>query len=327
MLAMLIKRASDILSSEITPESIYLKRRNLIKNSLIAMTASLSGVAAADNDTLATLRYQPVVPSNDNGFNTDESLTPYDDIKRYNNFYEFGTGKNDPAQYAAALTVDPWSIVVTGEVEKPGRYHLEDILGRVNLEERIYRLRCVEAWSMVIPWVGFPLADLLKQFQPTSKAKYLQFETLYRPEEMRGQRSRTSIIDWPYIEGLRMDEAMHPLTLMAVGLYGRVLPHQNGAPIRLVVPWKYGFKSIKSIVKIHFLGNQPATTWQTLAPREYGFYANVNPEVDHPRWSQKSERRLPTALFSPSLMLTLPFNGYGEQVAALYSGMDLRKFY
>ena len=235
--------------------------------------------------------------------------------------------KDDPARYSEAMSIDPWSITIEGAVEKPGTFALEDILSKIDLEERIYRLRCVEAWSMVIPWIGFPLADLIKQFQPLSNAKYVQFVTLNRPSEMRGLRSRTSIIDWPYVEGLRIDEAMNPLTFLATGLYGRQLPKQNGAPIRLVVPWKYGFKSIKSIVKIRFLEKQPATSWNTLQSSEYGFYANVNPDVEHPRWSQKSERRLPSTFFSPNRMLTEPFNGYGEQVASLYSGMDLRKFY
>jgi sulfoxide reductase catalytic subunit YedY len=287
----------------------------------------LAGQAMAKEVSLAKLQYQPAKPVAGSGFYTSETLTPYDDIKRYNNFYEFGTDKEDPARYADALSTDPWSITVEGEVEKPGTYHLEDLLAKVDLEERIYRLRCVEAWSMVVPWIGFPLADLIKQFQPTSKANYIEFETLYRPDEMVGQQSRFGTIDWPYVEGLRMDEAMNPLTLMAVGLYGRVMPNQNGAPIRLVVPWKYGFKSIKSIVKIRLVKKQPKTTWQTLAPAEYGFYANVNPDVDHPRWSQKSERRLPSTFFSPNRLLTEPFNGYGEQVASLYKGMDLHKFY
>lgn len=325
---MLIKKKSDIASSDITSESTYLNRRQFIGGSVLsgaALAISSQGFAAAD-DQLAPLNFTKA-KKGVGGFHTDESLAPYDDIKRYNNFYEFGTGKEDPARYAEALTTDPWSFTVEGEVDKPGAYQLEDILKKVDLEERIYRLRCVEAWSMVIPWVGFSLADLLKQFQPTSKAKYIQFETLYRPDEMRGQRSRTSTIDWPYVEGLRMDEAMHPLAFMAVGLYGRELPNQNGAPLRLVVPWKYGFKSIKSIVKIKLLEKQPPTTWNMLQASEYGFYANVNPDVDHPRWSQKSERRLPSSLFSPNRILTEPFNGYGEQVASLYSSMDLRKFF
>lgn len=325
---MLIKTAADISSSEITPESVYLRRREFIAASA-ALTAAIglgasTPVAAAE---LARLQYRPAGQQSPEGYFTGESQTPYEDVKRYNNFYEFGTDKGDPAQYAEALTTDPWSVAVEGEVAKPGVYHLEDLLGKVDLEERIYRLRCVEAWSMVIPWVGFPLSDLIKRFEPTSKARYVAFETLYRPDEMRGQRSRFSGIDWPYVEGLRIDEAMHPLTLMAVGLYGRVLPNQNGAPIRLVVPWKYGFKSIKSIVKIRFTETAPPTTWNRLQPSEYGFYANVNPKVDHPRWSQASERRLPSSFFAPNRIPTKMFNGYADQVASLYAGMDLRKYY
>lgn len=328
---MIIKSTTNIPSSEITPESVYLNRRQFMAGASAAIAASSlslsSGFAVAEASDLAALKYQPAAKTSSSGFYTDEELTPYEDVKRYNNFYEFGTGKEDPSRYADALTVDPWSIAIEGEVAKPGVYPLEDILKTVDLEERVYRLRCVEAWSMVVPWVGFSLATFIKQLEPTSKAKYVAFETLYRPKEMRGQRSSTSSIDWPYVEGLRLDEAMNPLALLAVGLYGKVLPNQNGAPVRLVVPWKYGFKSIKSIVKIRFTEKQPPTTWNMLQPREYGFYANVNPAVDHPRWSQASERRLPSSLFSPNRMLTLPFNGYGEQVASLYTGMDLRKFY
>ncbi|MBL4828115.1 MAG: protein-methionine-sulfoxide reductase catalytic subunit MsrP [Spongiibacteraceae bacterium] len=323
---MLIKCANSIPSSEITPEGIYLKRREFIGQSMV-VAAGLSIPGAVAGEVLPSLDYSHVSKKASSGFFTNETLTPYDDVKRYNNFYEFGTDKEDPARYASALTTDPWSVSIEGEIEKPGVYPLEDILKWVDLEERIYRLRCVEAWSMVIPWVGFSLADLLTHVKPTSKAKYVQFVTLERPSEMRGQRSRTSTIDWPYEEGLRIDEAMHPLALMAVGLYGKELPKQNGAPIRLVVPWKYGFKSIKSIVKIRLTERKPKTTWQELAPSEYGFYANVNPDVDHPRWSQKSERRLPATFFSPNRILTEPFNGYGEQVASLYSGMDLRRNY
>jgi sulfoxide reductase catalytic subunit YedY len=254
-------------------------------------------------------------------------LTPFQDVTHYNNFYEFGTDKGDPAEHAGAMKTAPWSVAIEGEVEKPGIYALEDLLRGVDLEERIYRLRCVEAWSMVVPWIGFPLSALLKQFNPTSRAKYVAFTTLHAPEQMRGQRSRTGLIDWPYIEGLRMDEAMHPLTILSVGLYGRVLPNQNGAPIRLVVPWKYGFKSIKSIVKIRLQETQPKTSWNLLAANEYGFYSNVNPSVDHPRWSQKYERRLPSTLFSPNRIPTQMFNGYADQVASLYSGMNLRRYY
>ena len=242
-------------------------------------------------------------------------------------FVEFGTDKGDPAKYAHEMSVDPWSVEVVGEVNKPGKLHLEDLISRNDLEERIYRLRCVEAWSMVIPWVGFPLATLLAEFDPTSKAKYVSFETLHDRKQMRGTRSRTSTIDWPYREGLRMDEAMHPLTIMSVGMFGKSMPNQNGAPVRLVVPWKYGFKSIKSIVRIRLTERQPKTSWNLLGPREYGFYSNVNPDVDHPRWSQKSERRLPSTLFRPNRIATQRFNGYEEQVAGLYKGMDLSKFY
>ena len=261
----------------------------------------------------------------------DQSLaaerTPYDAVTSYNNFYEFGTDKSDPARHAHAMTTDPWTVRVGGLVEKPGELHLEDLLTGFDLQERIYRFRCVEAWSMVVPWIGFPLSELLARFGPRAEGRYVEFKTLYRPGEMRGTRSFTSVIDWPYQEGLRLDEAMHPLTLMAVGLYGKTLPHQNGAPLRLVVPWKYGFKSIKSIVEINVTNKQPATSWQQLQPSEYGFYANVNPEVDHPRWSQRFERRLPSSIFKPNRVATLPFNGYADQVAGLYEGMDLRAYY
>ncbi|MCR8923573.1 protein-methionine-sulfoxide reductase catalytic subunit MsrP [Dasania sp. GY-MA-18] len=325
---------NTIPSAEITPEAVYLKRRDFMKGSLLGLSALGVGAGsllatspALANQPLSPLQYQKVKALAQSGFYTDEALTPYDDVKRYNNFYEFGMDKTDPAKYAEAMTVDPWSIAIEGEVAKPASYQLEDILSWVDLEERIYRLRCVEAWSMVIPWVGFPLAELIKKVQPTAKAKYIQFETLARRSEMRGMRSLTSIIDWPYREGLRMDEAMNPLAFLATGLYGRELPKQNGAPIRLVLPWKYGFKSIKSIVKIRFLEKQPYTTWQDLAPEEYGFYANVNPEVDHPRWSQKFERRLPSSFFAPNRIPTEMFNGYGEQVAHLYKNMNLKKYY
>ena len=253
--------------------------------------------------------------------------TPYDDVKSYCNFYEFGTDKNDPKRHGEALTTDPWSLEVEGEVAHSGTLHLEDIMSGFDLEERIYRLRCVEAWSMVVPWVGFPLYKLLNRFEPTSSAKFVEFRTLYRPSEMPGTRSLFNNIEWPYSEGLRIDEAMHPLTFLAVGLYGKVLPNQNGAPIRLVVPWKYGFKSIKSIVSIRLSQSQPVTTWQKISPREYGFYANVNPSVPHPRWSQSTERRLPNSFLNPRRIKTLFFNGYAEQVSSLYRGMDLSKYF
>jgi sulfoxide reductase catalytic subunit YedY len=319
----------QIPSSEITSESAYINRRQLMKASAAALPllAAASWPTQAGNSTGgAPLKFAPAV-AGASGFHTKETPTPFDDVTAYGNFYEFGTDKGDPARYAHEMSVDPWSIEVAGQVGKPGKLNLEDLLARVDLEERIYRLRCVEAWSMVVPWVGFPLADLLAQFEPTQSAKYVSFETLHDAGQMRGTRSRTSIIDWPYKEGLRMDEAMHPLTLVAVGMFGKTLPNQNGAPLRLVVPWKYGFKSIKSIVRIELPEEQPKTSWQSLAPREYGFYSNVNPDVNHPRWSQGSERRLPSTLFQPNRIPTQRFNGYEEQVASLYAGMDLAKHY
>lgn len=328
---------SRALESEVTPESVYLSRRKLMQASLaLAAVGVMPGWARADTqgryadaepakapgwfeEKLSGTRWQAVVAEG-------ESITPFKDATHYNNFYEFGTGKGDPAANAGKLKVEPWSVMVDGEVAKPGRYAIEDLIKPHAFEERIYRLRCVEAWSMVIPWLGFPLADLLKQVQPTSAARYVRFETLVDAEHMPGQRSGFSLIDWPYVEGLRLDEAMHPLAFMAVGMYGRVLPAQNGAPLRLVVPWKYGFKSIKSIVRISLVDQAPKTTWERIAPNEYGFYANVNPQVDHPRWSQATERRLPSGLFSPNVIDTRMFNGY-EEVAGLYAGMDLRTYY
>ena len=312
---MLIKRPSDIPLSEITDKQIYLNRRRFMQ--------SMAGLAALPllNEAYAGYGNPPLAHNKPESFRLDESLTPYKDVTSYNNFYEFGTDKYSPAKRAQQLTTDPWSVTIAGHVEKPGTYTLEDMMKPHTLEERIYRLRCVEGWSMVIPWIGFPLADLIKRFQPTSKAKFVKFTTLARKSEMPGIRRR--VLDWPYVEGLRMDEAMHPLTLMAVGLYGEVMPKQNGAPIRLVVPWKYGFKSIKSIVRIDFVEQQPVSSWQQSAPQEYGFYSNVNPKVDHPRWSQKRERRIGDFLKRKTLM----FNGYEEQVAHLYKGMDLKKYY
>jgi methionine sulfoxide reductase catalytic subunit len=317
---MLIKPAPDVRSSEITPKSFYLRRREFIQASAAALAAagcgSLSGGLEAQGGGLAKL------PNIKKGspFNTTEKLNSYDDISSYNNFYEFGTGKDEPKPNSKSFKPRPWKIAIEGAVAKPASYDLDEFIKQNVLEERIYRMRCVEAWSMVIPWVGIPLADVIKRVEPTSKAKFVEFTTLNDPARMPYQRSR--ILDWPYVEGLRLDEAMHPLAILAVGLYGEVLPNQNGAPIRLVVPWKYGFKGIKSIVRMRFLENQPVNTWQQQAPHEYGFYANVNPTVDHPRWSQAKEVRLP-GLFknTPTQM----FNGYGDQVASLYSGMDLRK--
>lgn len=312
---MLIKPPSEISSSDITSEQTYLKRRALIKKGAIAMAAVPAIAHGVDLK----------VSGEAERFGINDELTPFADASSYNNFYEFGVAKTDPAKHAHRLITSPWNVEVAGLVDKPGTINLEDILRRVDLKERVYRLRCVEAWSMVIPWLGFELRELIALLKPQSGAKYIRFTTLYDPKQMPGQRSATAIIDWPYVEGLRMDEAMHPLTLMAVGMYGKVLPNQNGAPLRLVIPWKYGFKSIKSIVKIEFLAEQPVTSWQSWAPHEYGFYANVNPDVSHPRWSQKYERRLPNTLFNPNRRKTELFNGYGEQVAGLYKGLDLKR--
>jgi sulfoxide reductase catalytic subunit YedY len=315
---MLIKKQQDILSSEITDQAIYHERRKFMSSS-IGLTAAAAFLPL--QTTVAGYGGKVLTSNKNSQFDTTEEQTSYSKITNYNNFYEFGTDKYSPAKNAQALTTDPWSVQIAGEVEKPGTLHLEDILKQHTLEERIYRLRCVERWSMVIPWIGFPLAKLIKQAKPTSKAKYVQFETLERPSEMTGQHR--SVLPWPYIEGLRMDEAMNPLTLIAVGLYGEVLPKQNGAPLRLVVPWKYGYKSIKSIVKITFTEREPVSSWTKVAPTEYGFYSNVNPAVDHPRWSQRKERRIGDFLKRK----TLPFNGYAEQVASLYTGMDLKKYF
>jgi sulfoxide reductase catalytic subunit YedY len=312
---MLIKRPSDILPSEITSKTVYQSRRRFMQATAgLALAPLFSKVQAGYGNT--PLQFTP-----NKAFSTSEDETKYKDVTHYNNYYEFGTDKYSPAELAQALHTDPWSVVIDGEVEKPGKLSLEDILKPHALEERIYRHRCVEGWSMVIPWVGFSLADLIKRFKPTSRARYVRFTTLLRPEEMPGEKR--SVLDWPYEEGLRMDEAMHPLTLLAVGLYGEVLPKQNGAPIRLVVPWKYGFKSIKAIVRISFVEQQPVSTWARAVPSEYGFYSNVNPHVDHPRWSQKTERRIGEFFKRKTLM----FNGYEKQVAHLYKGMDLRKYF
>lgn len=323
---MLIKiaQSSSPKSYEITDESVYLNRRSFIASTVSAAMLAGSHRVLANQTPLRQALESGLGNVMKTSYGQGETLTPYENIVTYNNFYEFGTEKSDPAEHAHTLKVDPWSIQVSGHADRTGAFALEDILRKVTLEERIYRLRCVEGWSMVVPWIGFPLASLIKQFAPTSKAKYVFFETLKDPEQMPGQRSLFSSIDWPYVEGLRMDEAMHPLTLLAVGLYGKIMPNQNGAPIRLVVPWKYGFKSIKSIVRIQFLEERLRTTWEKAGPSEYGFYSNVNPEVDHPRWSQKEERRLPSTFFSPNKIPTQMFNGYTE-VASLYSGMDLRQ--
>jgi len=310
-------------ASAITPEAIYQQRRTVLKAMGFTGLSALLGQAFANVAVAADgpLLYRPASAQ---AFTTSEALTPFEHVSGYNNFYELGMDKSDPSANAAQLQTTPWSVAIEGEVGKPGVFTLEDILKPHALEERIYRLRCVEAWSMVIPWIGFPLKDLLARFEPTAKAKFVAFESVFDPSHLIGQKNNTSGIHWPYVEGLRIDEAVHPLTILAVGLYGKILPNQNGAPLRLVVPWKYGFKSIKSIVKIRLQETQPQTTWNLLAPREYGFYANVNPAVDHPRWSQQSERRLPASLLRPNRIPTQMFNGYQEQVASLYNNMDLR---
>ncbi|MEM9056084.1 MAG: protein-methionine-sulfoxide reductase catalytic subunit MsrP [Pseudomonadota bacterium] len=310
-----------IRPSEITAEAVYLERRRFLRLAGLSATAAATQIACAESDSAPSPT--PAPPgSASSGFRTDEKPNSWDDITTYNNFYEFGTGKADPHRNAHTLKTRPWTVAVSGECERPGDYDLEDILGLQAAEERIYRLRCVEAWSMVVPWLGIPMAKVLAHFGPTSKAKFVEFRTLYDPEQMPGQRRR--VLDWPYREGLTMAEAMHPLTLMATGVYGKPLPNQNGAPLRLVVPWKYGFKSIKSIVSLRFMSRRPKTSWELSAPSEYGFYANVNPEVDHPRWSQARERRIGEGLFAEKRP-TLMFNGYAEQVASLYTGLDLAR--
>jgi len=314
---MLIRRPADIRSSEITDKNVYLNRRAFLR------AAGAAAMSALGTETLEAQQAAPHGRQLENvrksPLSTTEKLNTWGHITTYNNFVEFGPDKADPALKASRMKTSPWTISVEGECAKPGVMNVEDILKGRTLEERIYRLRCVEAWSMVIPWVGFPLADFIKQVEPTSRAKFIEFTTHYDLKQMPGASSPA--YRWPYIDGLRMDEAMHPLTILAVGLYGEVLPNQNGAPIRLVVPWKYGFKSVKSIVRIRFVEQQPRTLWTLTAPDEYGFYANVNPEVDHPRWSQATERRLPEFF----MRKTVIFNGYADQVASLYRSMDLHK--
>ena len=309
-------RTPRISASEITPREVYMSRRKFIGTAAagIAMLGAGSAIAA------------PLAAS-PSQFSTDEKLTPKEAVTTYNNFYEFGTGKGDPSEKSQHFKPLPWSVKVDGMVGKPKEFGIEELM-KMQLEERIYRLRCVEGWSMVIPWIGFPLSALLEQVEPLGSAKYVSFETLVRPEEMPGQTGLFQPLEWPYIEGLRLDEARHPLTILAVGLYGETLPNQNGAPIRLVVPWKYGFKSIKSIVRISLVEEQPETTWKNSNAREYGFYSNVNPEVDHPRWSQATEQRIGEGgIFKVANRPTLMFNGYGEEVASLYEGMDLKANY
>ena len=306
-----------ILGSEITPLSAYLNRRNFIKSSVISIGSLFTSNLYADHNELEN-RYN-------NQLDLNDKLNTYEEITTYNNFYEFGTGKSDPSNFSHKFQPRPWSISIEGLVEKPGIINLEDLLKDFTIEDRVYRLRCVEAWSMVIPWQGFPLYKLIKKLKPLSDAKYVEFETVYRPEQMPGQKrkSLSFYIPWPYTEGLRLDEALNPLTILSTGLYGHDLLNQNGAPLRLVVPWKYGFKSIKSIVAIRFVKDQPKTTWSLISPNEYSFYSNVNPNVDHPRWSQATERRIGEFLRRPSLM----FNGYEEEVSYLYKDMDLSIYF
>lgn len=315
---MIIKTSKDVPASEITDEKVYFGRRRFMQSAALLAASSVLGATAAgaaepQGRRLLGVRKSPL--------SIGEEPTRYEDVASYNNFYEFSTGKEDPARLAGSLKTNPWTVAVQGLVENPAEYHLEDFIKPYALEERIYRHRCVEAWSMVIPWAGFPVSEVLKRARPAARAKYVEFTTLYDPDQFPGQKR--AVLKWPYVEALRLDEAMHPLAIFAVGLYGRVLPNQNGAPLRLVVPWKYGFKSIKSIVKIRLTENEPRTTWNYASSREYGFYANVNPNVDHPRWSQARERRIGEFLKRK----TLPFNGYAEQVAHLYSGMDLTKYF
>ncbi len=307
---MLIQKPVPIPASEITPPDVFHRRRTFLK-----IAAALSGTVWLGRDALAGAKLTELIPADSP---IDEELTPYEDISRYNNFYEFGTSKDAPAHAAGKLKTRPWTIAVDGEVANPRTFGIEELLKLAPLEERVYRLRCVEAWSMVVPWIGFPLAEVLRRVEPTANGKFVKFTSLHDAVQMPGQRS--DVLDWPYVEGLRIDEAMHPLTILAVGLYGEVLPNQNGAPVRVVVPWKYGFKSAKSIVAIRLIEEQPVSTWMKAGPREYGFYANVNPGVDHPRWSQAKERRIGDFFKRPTLM----FNGYADQVAPLYAGMDLQ---
>ncbi|MDH5219011.1 MAG: protein-methionine-sulfoxide reductase catalytic subunit MsrP [Gammaproteobacteria bacterium] len=318
-----IKRPWECKESEVTEPTLYCNRRQFIKTGSLALLGSsllASGMSMAEQNIITT-KTAPLPGIKKTTYKLDDKLTTYSDATTYNNFYEFGTDKKSPALNATAFKTAPWRVSISGECAKTGRYNLEDILKPHSLEERIYRFRCVEAWSMVVPWVGFSLADLLKRFEPNSKAKYVEFITLHDPEQMPGQRRK--VLDWPYTEGLRIDEAMHPLSMLVVGMYGNELPNQNGAPLRLIIPWKYGFKSIKSIVGIRFSETMPTSSWMKAGPSEYGFYANVNPEVDHPRWTQKRERRL-GGFFKQD---TLKFNGYAEEVASLYTGMNLKKFF
>lgn len=315
---MLIKPKADLTDHDVTDHKLYLSRRKFIQQAGLVVAASSLGWQPLSSANTPGKGRKLSAPKSER-FVVNEAQTPYQDVTSYNNFYEFGTDKTDPARYAREFQTRPWVVQVEGAVEKPQNFNIEDLLSKAPLEERVYRLRCVEAWSMVIPWIGFELSWLLKQVKPLNNAKFVEFTTLNDPKQMPGQRQ--AVLAWPYVEGLRMDEAMHPLSLLAVGLYGEVLPNQNGAPLRLVVPWKYGFKSIKSIVKIRLVEQAPRTTWMRAGPSEYGFYSNVNPEVDHARWSQRRERRIGDFLKRNTLM----FNGYTDQVASLYTGMDLKQ--
>ena len=321
---MLIKRPDDIRPSEITAESVYLKRRTLLKAAGILTGGALLGNSVLASDAVPGASGKLLPSARKSPFSTDQQPNSWSDITTYNNYYEFGTGKQDPSRNARGFEPKPWTVKVSGQCDKPGSYSYEELIPSQALEERIYRLRCVEAWSMVIPWVGIPLASILKKFEPNSKAKFVNFKTLYDPSRMPGQRRR--ILNWPYEEGLTIAEAMHPLSFIAVGVYGYELPNQNGAPMRLVVPWKYGFKSIKAIAEIKFTSRRPRSSWEQAIPGEYGFYANVNPQVSHPRWSQARERPIGAGVFEGK-QPTLMFNGYGDQVASLYDGLDLRKNY
>ena len=316
-MAILIRNPADIVPSEITPIDVFRCRRAIIKSAAAAGAIALGAPFGLAREARAdTIRLFGVRKSS---LSIDEKQTPYDVVASYNNFYEFGTDKSDPSENAGRMKVQPWAVSVEGEVKRPKVYDVDELMKLAALEERVYRLRCVEGWSMVVPWNGWSLNELIKRVEPTGNAKYVEFVTLADPKQMPGVRS--SVLDWPYVEGLRLDEAMHPLTLLCLGVYGQTLPNQNGAPVRIIVPWKYGFKSGKSLVKIRFVEKQPQTAWVKAGPDEYGFYSNVNPEVDHPRWSQATERRLGEFTKRKTLM----FNGYGDQVASLYAGMDLRK--
>jgi len=317
---MLIKKSSDIQSSEITPKSVYLNRRRFIAGAAVAGAAAVAGLAFKEigSPSLMTEANAKIDGLQKSPFSTTEKQTPYKDVTNYNNFYEFSTDKYEPAGLSKNFKTRPWTVTIDGLVNKKQQLDVDTIMKMAAPEERIYRHRCVEGWSIVVPWVGFSLSELIKRAEPLGKAKFVEFTTLYDPKQMPGQR--VPVLKWPYVEGLRMDEALHPLALLCFGMYGEVLPNQDGAPLRVVLPWKYGFKSAKSIVRIRFTDSQPLNTWQEATPNEYGFYSNVNPHVDHPRWSQSTERRLGEFLKKPTLM----FNGY-DQVASLYSGMDLKK--